>query len=144
MAAGEAFLAMAGPVGWAIGGAALVGSGLMVNSKNKKVAQKAEVQTKQLKTDTEKVKELGLKVLNEVNVIRQLKCRTITLMKGKEIQELLREMHEVLAAHDNDITKVKAEFKKQLSSCSRDAQLQLLTLLNASNSLAERLEVKIA
>jgi hypothetical protein len=42
MAAGNALLALAGPVGWAIGGAALVGGGLLTSSKNKKIAAKAE------------------------------------------------------------------------------------------------------
>ncbi|MFT9050968.1 hypothetical protein [Liquorilactobacillus nagelii] len=37
---GEALLALAGPVGWAIGGAALVGGGLLANGKNKKAAEK--------------------------------------------------------------------------------------------------------
>jgi hypothetical protein len=42
MAAGNALLALAGPVGWAIGGAAIVGGGLLTNAKNKKIAAKAE------------------------------------------------------------------------------------------------------
>ena len=58
MAGGQAFLAMAGPVGWAIGGAALVGGGLLANSKNKKIAEKAEVQTREIKTETMKLSPL--------------------------------------------------------------------------------------
>ena len=50
IAAGEAFLAMAGPVGWAIGGAAIVGGGLMATSKNKKIAKEAERQTQEIDT----------------------------------------------------------------------------------------------
>jgi hypothetical protein len=45
MAAGNAFLAMAGPVGWAIGGTALVGGALFANKKNKDLAVKAQKET---------------------------------------------------------------------------------------------------
>ncbi len=45
MAAGNAFLAMAGPVGWAIGGTALVGGALFANKKNKDLAVKAQQET---------------------------------------------------------------------------------------------------
>lgn len=41
MAGGQALLALAGPVGWAIGGAAAVGGGLFLNGKNKKIAMQA-------------------------------------------------------------------------------------------------------
>lgn len=41
MAGGSALLAMAGPVGWAIGGAALVGSGLVLGHENKKIGKEA-------------------------------------------------------------------------------------------------------
>lgn len=62
MAAGEAFLALAGPVGWAIGGVALVGGGLLANSKNKKIAEKAESSTRTVKRETERIKEIDVKV----------------------------------------------------------------------------------
>jgi hypothetical protein len=41
MAAGQAFLALAGPVGWGIGAVALVGGGLWYRSKNKAFAVEA-------------------------------------------------------------------------------------------------------
>lgn len=41
MAAGEAFLALAGPVGWVIGGSALVGGALFARKRNKDIANKA-------------------------------------------------------------------------------------------------------
>lgn len=62
MAAGESLLALAGPVGWAIGGAALVGGGLLANSKNKKIAEKAESSTRTVKRETERIKEIDVKV----------------------------------------------------------------------------------
>ncbi|QKQ74558.1 hypothetical protein [Nostoc sp. TCL240-02] len=41
MAGGSALLAMAGPVGWAIGGAALASSGLFLEHENKKIGKEA-------------------------------------------------------------------------------------------------------
>ncbi|WP_436667267.1 hypothetical protein [Latilactobacillus sakei] len=48
IAGGEALLALAGPIGWAIGGTALVGSGLMMNGKNKKAASEMFDQAKEI------------------------------------------------------------------------------------------------
>lgn len=62
IAGGEALLAMAGPVGWAIGGAALLGGGLMANSKNKKIAEKAEASTRTIKRETERISETDIHV----------------------------------------------------------------------------------
>ncbi|MGB1258204.1 MAG: hypothetical protein ACPG51_20190 [Thiolinea sp.] len=65
MAAGNALLALAGPVGWAIGGTALVGGTMFARSKNKKVAEAAnnkrreiEVYNKQLQTAQHEVGKL--------------------------------------------------------------------------------------
>ncbi len=44
MAGGSALLALTGPVGWAIGGTALVGSGIFLNRRNKKAAEEATQQ----------------------------------------------------------------------------------------------------
>lgn len=54
MAGGSTLLAMAGPVGWAIGGTALLGSGLLANSKNKKIAQEAYDMTVKVEKETKK------------------------------------------------------------------------------------------
>lgn len=42
MAAGSALLGLAGPLGWAIGGSALIGGAVLANKKNKKIAVKAQ------------------------------------------------------------------------------------------------------
>ncbi|MGB3946140.1 MAG: hypothetical protein WBK76_04880 [Candidatus Saccharimonadales bacterium] len=41
MSAGSALLALAGPIGWGIGGAAIIGGSLYARSKNKKIADEA-------------------------------------------------------------------------------------------------------
>ncbi|MCI1823133.1 MAG: hypothetical protein LKI76_04250 [Megasphaera sp.] len=62
MAAGEALLAMAGPVGWAIGGIGIIGGGLMASSKNKKIAKEAEEKTREIQSKTEKNKKEIIKI----------------------------------------------------------------------------------
>ena len=41
MVAGKALLALAGPVGWTIGGLSMIGSGIYLNKRNKETAEKA-------------------------------------------------------------------------------------------------------
>jgi hypothetical protein len=48
MVAGNALLALAGPVGWAIGGTALVGSALFARSRNEKIAKEADEKRKEI------------------------------------------------------------------------------------------------
>lgn len=86
IAAGEAILALSGPVGWAIGGAALLGGGIFANSKNKKIAEKAESSTRVIKRETERIKEIDIKVCA---------LKKVTISLNKEIRCLLVEMLEM-------------------------------------------------
>jgi len=56
MAAGEALLALAGPIGWAIGGVALVGGGLLASNKNEKIANEANDKRKEIEILTAQLK----------------------------------------------------------------------------------------
>jgi hypothetical protein len=56
MAAGEALLALAGPIGWAIGGVAIVGGGLLARSKNEKIANEANAKRKEIEVLTAQLK----------------------------------------------------------------------------------------
>lgn len=67
VAGGNALLAMAGPVGWTIGGIALAGSGLFLNSKNKKTAADAEEARKDIENETFKMK----KIISEVTLAQE-------------------------------------------------------------------------
>lgn len=49
MAAGNALLALAGPVGWAIGGTAIVGGLFLMDGKNEEIAEKANQETVKIK-----------------------------------------------------------------------------------------------
>lgn len=68
MAAGNGLLAMAGPIGWIIGGVALAGSGTYLHSKNAEIAKKAtqkrmevEAEIRSLKTADREICELSTK-----------------------------------------------------------------------------------
>ncbi len=119
--AGEAFLALAGPVGWAIGGAALVGGGLLANSKNKKIAEKAEQQTKEIKNETNKIKKIKTKIAAEIKAIESLNSgvkKTVKYLKD---------------TRKNDYKLFTDEEKDSL-----------MELMNSSESLSKRIGVKIA
>ena len=74
MAGGTAFLALAGPAGWAIGGAALVGSGLMASSRNKKIAREAEEKTLKIRSETNTLRQLQKKVDRENQLLKKLQA----------------------------------------------------------------------
>ena len=62
MAGGSTLLALAGPVGWGVGGAVLVGSGLYLNSRNKKHAKKATEESIRVKTEIRSLQSVGLEI----------------------------------------------------------------------------------
>ncbi|MEI7840811.1 MAG: hypothetical protein WCJ11_09950 [Methylococcaceae bacterium] len=79
MAAGEALLALAGPIGWAIGGVAILGGGLLARSKNEKIANQANSQRKeveilsaQLKAANHEVKGLITLTKNHVSGVQDI------------------------------------------------------------------------
>lgn len=118
--AGEAFLALAGPVGWAIGGAALVGGGLLANSKNKKIAEKAEAQAKEIKDQTSKISKIKAKIIAEKKAIEPLNHGVKKTLEGLKRTE-------------------KTNYKK-FTDDEKDA---LMELMNSSESLSKRIGVKI-
>ncbi len=83
MAGGSALLALAGPVGWAIGGTALIGSGLLANAKNKKIAQEAYDMTVKVEKETKKIEG----IIYEVNKLKGLTTDMIF-----EISKLMLEL----------------------------------------------------
>lgn len=94
MAAGSAFLAMAGPAGWAIGGAALVGGGLMASSRNKKIAREAEEKTRQIRSETADLLKLQKRIESENQLLSSLQagvfgCVLATMeLRGSDYTEL--------------------------------------------------------
>lgn len=121
IAAGQALLKLAAPVGWAIGGAALLGGGLMANSKNKKIAEQAEQQAREIKKETDGINRINVKVCAEIKAI-------IPLNVGVQ-----RTLNFMLNINDRDY--------KKFSSSEKDTLMQLM---NSSNSLSKRIGVKIS
>lgn len=121
VAGGEAFLAMAGPVGWAIGGVALVSGGLLANSKNKKIAEKAEAQTKKIKVETTEINKIKERIIAEIKVVEQLN-----------------------AGISNTLVYLMNSKKMDYWTFTDDERDALAELINASESLSIRLGVKIS
>ncbi|MCI5806528.1 MAG: hypothetical protein MR029_09400 [Clostridium sp.] len=121
MAGGEAFLAMAGPVGWAIGGAALVGGGLLANSKNKKIAEKAESQTKEIKGETTKLSKIKTKIVAEIKAIQPLNIGV-----------------------NNTLSELKATRKNDYKLFTDSEKDALMELMNSAEALSKRIGVKIS
>ena len=120
MAGGKALLAMAGPVGWAIGGAALVGGGLLTNSKNKKVAEKAEEQTRKVKAEIAKLDKIKAKITAEIKVIFPLNVGVQRNLDG-----------------------LKRTGKSDYRMFTNDEKAALMELMNSAESLSKRIGVKI-
>lgn len=80
MVAGEALLALAGPIGWGIGGVALLGGGLLASSKNKNIAEKAEKETRKIKIETKKITEIKIKVNYLVKETKELVYNIINFL----------------------------------------------------------------
>lgn len=78
MAGGSALLALAGPVGWGVGGAVLVGSGLFLNSRNKRHAKKATEELVKVEAETSSLRAAGHEIdgLHSRTVRHSSGCRT--------------------------------------------------------------------
>lgn len=73
MAAGNTLLALAGPIGWIIGGGTLLGGGLITNSKNKKYAEETEEKTIELKKIINGLSKICKKVNDMCELTEELK-----------------------------------------------------------------------
>lgn len=121
MAGGQALLAMAGPVGWAIGGAALIGGGLLANSKNKKVAEKAEAQAKEIKEETNRLNKIKIKIIAEIKAVVPLNSGVKDTLNG-----------------------LKRTGKSNYKLFTNDEKDALMELMNSAEALSKRIGVKIA
>ena len=103
MAAGETILALAGPVGWVIGGVSLAGSLIAINMSNKDIAMKTEKSIVTIKKEMERMKEIDVQVLswneetkqlsnaimNRLNYIRRNRKLNYTMFSDNEMNELV-------------------------------------------------------
>lgn len=64
MTAGSALLALAGPIGWTLGGTALLASGMFARKRNQKIAENAATETKKIQTHVATLKAAKVEVDN--------------------------------------------------------------------------------
>ena len=116
-AAGQALLALAGPIGWSIAGLALVGGGAFASHKNKKVAEEAEKLTK---------------AVNDKIVI--LKPKLAELEQLKENTRLLK--------NTLDLAKFNL-FPTDYSLFSNEQKIEIATLINNTKSIGVLINKRI-
>lgn len=102
ISAGSAFLAMAGPVGWTVAGAAIVGGGLFAIYKNKKAAEEANDKAKQI---GERIYKLRPKLAQLV----KLHNNTVELKSGLNIAAMVN-------TYPNDYLQFNEDQKKALAT----------------------------
>lgn len=117
MAAGNALLALAGPVGWAIGGATLVGSGVMLSKQNEKIGREATNRALEIEGDTAKVNTTK----TEVNLLEGATVKLANLIQS-ELQYF------------------KQNAPSNYLNYSQPLKQRLATLINSINSLSESLK----
>lgn len=117
VAGGQALLMMAGPIGWSIAGGVVVVSTAVLGIKNKKIADKAAKEEKEIRHATEQLRETDEKV-------EGLSKETVTLYGGlKKLFGTLREYKGM------DYLDLKEEVQYGLGSMVNDT-LALSELLN--------------
>jgi hypothetical protein len=102
MAAGEAVVALAGPVGWVLGGISLAGSLISINMSNKEIVKKTEESIVAIKREMERMREIDAQILswnnetksmsnalmNRLNHIKSNRKRDYRMFSDDEINEL--------------------------------------------------------
>lgn len=116
MAAGEAFLALAGPVGWSIAGATLLTSIVLFANKKIKLDKEKKEEIESVKKNTEQLRETDAK-------LDALLCKTNEIRNGLSVQ----------------YTDSMPCFGKNFMELSDEAQTKLATIVNNAKALAASL-----
>lgn len=120
MAGGSAFLALAGPIGWAIGGTAVVGSGVFATVKNKKLAEKAIEQAREIEK-----KGMQLKITNQ------------------KILKIIKMIERGTGLVESYLKCVISVGKYDVSKFSEEEIMNLGSLVNNTNALSKLLNVEV-
>ena len=118
MAAGNALLALAGPVGWTIAGATLLASILIFTSKKTKLNKQKNEEIETVKKNTERIREVDAQ-------LEQLLSETIQIRDG-----LNHSLTQCLGMYGQDYAAFSDDQKKSLGS--------LVNLTKAISVLFER------
>ncbi len=118
MAAGNALLAMAGPIGWTIGGAALISSGMWLSKENKKIGKEANNRAYEIEVWIPKVNTAK----QEVDLLEEQTVKLANLIKStveyfqknapQDYQKFSQPFKERLAALINSIQALSESLKK--------------------------------
>lgn len=120
MAAGNALLALAGPVGWTIAGATLLSSILIFTSKKTKLNKQKNEEIQAIKDNTERVKEMDRKIaalLAETSEIRTGLNKMLAkafVLSGADYLSLSVEQKQLLGALVNNTKAMAAMFGKTI------------------------------
>lgn len=120
MTAGNALLAMAGPVGWTIGGVALVGSGIYLHSANAKIAEEAAQE--RIKVETE---------IRSLNVV------------SSEIKQRLQLVRELISKCLGELAYLQNEAPGNYESFTQEQKERLSILINVTRSLSQQLNNRV-
>lgn len=120
MAAGNALLALAGPIGWTIAGASILTSVVLFTRKKMKTTKEKVEEIEKVKTNTEALKESSA-------LLKDLLDKTIILRKNLAEQ------------YGNCM----ATFGKDFSSMEENEQTMLMTLVNNTKAIAATLDNNI-
>jgi hypothetical protein len=118
---GKALLALSGPIGWGIGGVAILGGGLFMSSKNKKIAQDVNKKRKEVETANASLKAANIEIKELINLTNE---------HQKGVLGLLNDLQNTAP---NNYSLFKSSEKEKLTA-----------LINHINSLSALLNKKIA
>ena len=120
MAGGSALLALAGPVGWTVGGAALVGSGIYLNSRNKRHSEEATEKRMEVEAQIRSMKAASRKI---AGIQRLAKTHTEGCLDG--------------------LRRLKSHAPNDYHRFSQEQKLRLAALINHVRSLAALLNKEV-
>lgn len=120
MVAGEALLALASPIGWAIGGTALVGGTLLTRSKNKKAAEEANSKRREVEI--------------HIRTLETAKC---------EIVRLYQLTQEHAQGIEGLLTTLRANAPLDYHAFSKNHKEQLAALINHLHAFSALLNKKV-
>jgi hypothetical protein len=152
VSAGSAFLALAGPVGWAIGGLALLGGGIFASSKNKKIAEEAEHNVYKIKeqinfiikTRAEIVSTQRLTEEHSASLTQELYRVEELVRASKPKMSLLdRIKYFLMRLINKEVAVVSTKDKISYSDFNSDLKKELGSLVNNTLSLTSLIEKKI-
>lgn len=116
MAAGTAFLAMAGPVGWSIAGATLLTSIVLFTKKKMRTNKERKEEIEKVKTNTELVTETGSKIKSVLDKTNKLR------------EELNRKYGICLSSYEKSFLEISEEQRMELGALVNNTKALAITL----------------